>query len=196
MVAVDKSVDPASGNWTINERLAALLQGKTAMAFNWVALFGGIADDPASTPFAGKFGYAVVPKGPKGQGAAYGCQGTGINSFSTQKEIAWQYIQWLTSRETQLAMVERPEACFISGRKDLVEAAQYPWQQALLDLIPYVRDIWNIPEYASLLNVLQTELNLAYVGRKPADEALNDAALAHQAIYDTIVEQGGAEGQG
>ena len=196
MVAVDKSVDPASGNWTINERLAALLQGKTAMAFNWVALFGGIADDPASTPFAGKFGYAVVPKGPKGQGAAYGCQGTGINSFSTQKEIAWQYIQWLTSQETQLAMVERPEACFISGRKDLVEAAQYPWQQALLDLIPYVRDIWNIPEYASLLNVLQTELNLAYVGRKPADEALNDAALAHQAIYDTIVEQGGAEGQG
>ena len=84
-------------------------------------------------------------------------------------------------------MVERPEACFISGRKDLVEAGQYPGSRHCSDLIPYVRDIWNIPEYASLLNVLQTELNLAYVGRKPADEALNDAALAHQAIYDTIM---------
>jgi hypothetical protein len=37
---------PASANWTINERLAAILQGKTAMALSWVPLFGGIAEDP------------------------------------------------------------------------------------------------------------------------------------------------------
>jgi hypothetical protein len=34
------------------------------------------------------------------------------------------------------------------------------------------------------LQILQTELNLAYVGLKPAQDALDDAALAQQAILD------------
>ena len=41
------------------------------------------------------------------------------------------------------------------------------------------------PEYAQLLNSLQTQLNLGYVGRKTPQEALDDAAIAQQAIYDS-----------
>ncbi len=45
MVNGDKSIDPASANWTITERLGALLTGKAAMCLNWSPLFGGVADD-------------------------------------------------------------------------------------------------------------------------------------------------------
>ena len=50
---------------------------------------------------------------------------------------------------------------------------------------PDLRDMWNIPEYAQLLQILQTELNLAYVGRKSPQDALDNAAIAQQALLDS-----------
>ena len=185
MVADDKSVDPASGNWTINERLAAILQGRTAMALSWVPLFGGVAEDPASSMVVGKIAFAPSPKGPRSQAATYGCQGSGINALSQNKEAAWQYLQWLTAKEQQQAIMAEIGAGFQSARKDLRDAGQYPWQQSFVEQIPIVRDFWNIPEYAQLLSSLQTQLNLGYVGRKAPQEALDDAAIEQQAIYDS-----------
>lgn len=185
MVQDDKSVDPASGNWTINERFAALVQGKAAMALNWAPLFGGAAEDPQTSLVAGKIGFAPSPKGPVSQAAMYGSQGTGINAQSEKKAEAWQYLQWLTSKEIQQAIMDDPRAGFQSPRKDLRDAGQYPWQKTFVEQIPIVRDFWNIPEYAQLLNSLQTQLNLAYVGRKSPQGALDDAAIEQQAIYDS-----------
>jgi multiple sugar transport system substrate-binding protein len=185
MVADDKSVDPASANWTINERLAAILQGKTAMALSWVPLFGGVAEDPAGSLVVGKIKFAASPKGPQSQAAMYGCQGSGINARSENKEAAWQYLQWLMAKEQQQAIMDEIGAGFQSPRQDLKDAGQYPWQQSFVEQIPIVRDFWNIPEYAPLLNSLQTQLNLGYVGRKTPQEALDDAAIEQQAIYDS-----------
>ena len=185
MVADDKSVDPASGNWTINERLAAILQGKTAMALSWVPLFGGVAEDPAGSLVVGKIAFAPSPKGPRSQAAMYGSQGSGINALSQNKESAWQYLQWLAAKEQQQAIMDEIGAGFQSPRKDLKDAGKYPWQQAFVQQIPIVRDFWNIPEYAQLLSSLQTQLNLGYVGRKAPQDALNDAAVEQQAIYDS-----------
>ena len=185
MVADDKSVDPASANWTINERFATIVQGKTAMALNWVPLFGGAAEDPAGSLVVGKIGFAPSPKGPQSQAAMYGCQGSGINTRSENKEAAWQYLQWLMAKEQQQAIMDEIGAGFQSPRQDLKDAGQFPWQQAFVEQIPIVRDFWNIPEYAQLLNSLQTQLNLGYVGRKTPQEALDDAAIEQQAIYDS-----------
>jgi multiple sugar transport system substrate-binding protein len=185
MVADDKSVDPASANWTINERFATIVQGKTAMALNWVPLFGGAAEDPAGSLVVGKIGFAPSPKGPQSQAAMYGCQGSGINARSENKEAAWQYLQWLMAKEQQQAIMDEIGAGFQSPRKDLKDAGQYPWQKSFVEHIPIVRDFWNIPEYAPLLNSLQTQLNLGYVGRKTPQEALDDAAIEQQAIYDS-----------
>jgi len=196
MVNVEKSVDPASGNWTIGERLAAIIQGKTAMSLNWVPLFGGVAEDEEQSLVAGKIGLATSPAGSAGQYSMFGCQGTGINALSEQKDIAWQYLQWLESNETQAAMMAVEGAGFISARQDLRDAAQFPWQQKLLEMVPIVRDMWNIPEYAPLLTSLQTELNLGYIGRKDPQEALDDAATAHQAILDASPDKATAGAAG
>jgi ABC-type glycerol-3-phosphate transport system substrate-binding protein len=74
---------------------------------------------------------------------------------------------------------------FVSARNDLREKVTHPWQKVFLDSIPYLRDIWNIPEYAQLLQILQTELNLAYVGQKEPQKALDDAAQAQQQVLDS-----------
>jgi multiple sugar transport system substrate-binding protein len=184
MVQTDKSVDPASANWTINERFGALMNETAAMCLNWSPLFGGAADGPDS-PVAGKIGYAVSPAGPARQAALIGCQGTGINAFSQKKAEAWQYLQWWQSKETQAAMMADLPSGFVSARNDLRDTATEEWQKAFLDSIPVLRDLWNIPEYAQLLQILQTELNLAYTGNKSAQDALDNAALAQQAVLDS-----------
>jgi multiple sugar transport system substrate-binding protein len=191
MMLVDKSVDPASGNWTIDERLAALLQGKTAMALNWVPLFGGIADDPNASAVVGKIGFAPSPAGKGGQFAMFGSQGSGINAFSTKKKAAWQYMQWLFSYETAKALVDTPGAGFVSARKDLKDyaAGKSPWQRIFIESIPMVRDFWNNASYAELLDIMQRELNLGYIGVKSPDKALNDCALAQQVVYDSSPER-------
>jgi|FLYN01.1.fsa_nt_gi multiple sugar transport system substrate-binding protein len=185
----DGSVDPASGNWTINERLAALLNGQTAMALNWAPLFGNVAETDDS-PVKGKIGYTLSPAGSEAQYHMFGCQGTGINALSTKKEQAWQYLQWLLSRETQEALTTTPSAGFFSARIDLQEtaAAQSEWHAAFSQSIPNIRDFWNNANYAELLDTTQRALNLIYIGRADAAETLNDLAVQHQVIYDTSPE--------
>ncbi len=190
MTLNDKSVDPASGNWTIDERLAAILQGKTAMALNWAPLFGGIADDPNASGVVGKIGFAPSPAGPAGRFAMFGSQGSGINAHSANKSAAWQYLQWLYSFDTAKALVDTPGAGFVSARTDLKDyaAGKSDWQRVFLDSIPLVRDFWNNASYAELLDIMQRELNLGYIGVKGPEQALNDCALAQQVVYDTAAE--------
>ena len=42
--------------------------------------------------------------------------------------------------------------------------------------------------YAELLQITARELNLGYIGRKEVKKALDDAAIAHQVVYDTSPE--------
>ena len=119
MNLVDGSIDPASANWTINERLGALLTGKAAMCLNWAPLFGGVADDPNQSQVVGQIGYAPSPAGSVTTAAMIGCQGTGINALSEQKDAAWQYLEWWQTVETQTAMVEDVPSGFVSARTDL-----------------------------------------------------------------------------
>jgi multiple sugar transport system substrate-binding protein len=184
MVNVDKSIDPASANWTITERLGAMLTGVAAMCLNWSPLFGGVADDVNESQVVGKVGYAVVPRGGGSQATLFGCQGSGISAFSKNKAEAWQYLQFWQSKETQAALMADTPSGFVSARTDLRDQATQPWQTVFLDSIPLLRDIWNIPEYAQLLQILQTELNLAYVGQKNPQDALDAAAKAQQDVLD------------
>lgn len=190
MMLEDKTVDPASGNWTIDERLAAVLGGQTAMALNWAPLFGGIADDPNASEVVDKIGFAPSPAGKAGQFAMFGSQGSGINAHSAKKEAAWQYLQWLYSYDIAKALVDTPGAGFVSARKDLKDyaAGLNPWQAVFIESIPVVRDFWNNASYAELLDILQRELNLGYIGVKDPEKALNDCAIAHQVVYDTSPE--------
>ncbi len=120
----------------------------------------------------------------------FGCQGTGINANSKQKDAAWLYEQWLLSKDTQLALMKTPAAGFITSRVDLKDEAAKTSElhKAFVDSIPLIRDMWNNGDYAELLDIQARQLNLGYIGKVPVKKALDDAAVAQQVVYDGSAE--------
>ncbi len=186
-----KIVPPESANWGNEEVFNALAQDKVAMGGFW-ATFGAFLEDPAKSKVAGRMGYAPIPgwkdrrTGKIRRAAMFGSQGTAITSFSSNKADAWTYMKWLMSKETQRALLDVPEAAFISARKDLVKytASRNPRNRAVMESLKDAHDFWNNPDYSQLLSVIQRELNLAFIGTKTAQQALDQAATDLQAILD------------
>lgn len=58
--------------------------------------------DPKKSPVADKFGFAVLPAGAAGRKPAGGGWFLSINAKSSNKEAAWYFIQWATSKENAL----------------------------------------------------------------------------------------------
>ena len=67
----------------------------------WHEFAAGIED----SNIKGKVGYARLPRGPKRSANMYGGTGIGINGVAPKNEqkAAWLFVNWATSKETQLA---------------------------------------------------------------------------------------------
>jgi multiple sugar transport system substrate-binding protein len=184
-------VPAESANWGNEEVFNACAQDQAAMGQFW-ATFGAALEDRDRSKVVGKMAYAVVPgfrdarTGKIRRAAMYGCQATAITAFSKQKQAAWAYIQWLMSRETQKAILDDPTSAFVSAREDLLEytKSRNPRNRAALESSLLAHDFWNNPEYSKLLNIVQRELNLAFIGQKTPKRALDDAARDLQQVLD------------
>jgi hypothetical protein len=71
------------------------------MAVNWHEFAAG----NETGDLKGKVGYARLPRGPKRSASMYGGTGIGINGTSPEREqkAAWLFVNWATSKQTQLA---------------------------------------------------------------------------------------------
>jgi multiple sugar transport system substrate-binding protein len=48
-----------------------------------------------------------------------------------------------------------------------------------------MRDMWNVPEYAQLIDIENTNVNAALNGAKDPEEALDDIAEQQQQVLDS-----------
>jgi multiple sugar transport system substrate-binding protein len=85
----------AGFNWM--ESMASFTQGRAAMWIDGVG-WAPPVEDPNASRVVGKVGYALVPKGPKGQYSATYGDGIGITRASKNKEAAYLYCQWAVSK--------------------------------------------------------------------------------------------------
>ena len=83
------------------ENISIFIQGKAAMIYD-ASVFKSIYEDNKISKIAGKVGYAMIPKGDKGAIPHVSNWGLGIYSGSKNKEAAWLFIQWATSKEIAL----------------------------------------------------------------------------------------------
>jgi multiple sugar transport system substrate-binding protein len=153
---------------------------------NYFAFFPALAS-PDMNPFADGTGFFPNPKGPYGdQAAALGGQGLSIVSYAdaAQQEGMREFIRWFAQEDIQA------EWAALGGytcNTNVLQTEEFlnatPFNPAFAETMTFVKDFWNIPEYAQLLEVTQRELS-AYVvgGEGTAKEALDTIAEEHDAI--------------
>jgi multiple sugar transport system substrate-binding protein len=94
-----KIAHPSSTTWDWTGLADAFVAGEIAMCVNWHEFAAG-----EEKAFAGKIGYAMLPKGPVRRAHNFGGTGIGINGNAKDAELgaAWLFVNWATSPETQL----------------------------------------------------------------------------------------------
>ena len=74
------------------------------------------------------------------------------------------------------------------ARNDVLNSPAFldtlPYNKVFTESVPRLKDFWNLPEYAKLLNVHSTQVNAAISGTEAPDAALDKLAAEEQAILD------------
>ena len=71
------------------------------------------------------------------------------------------------------------------ARNDVLKSPEFleaqPYNKVFTESVPRLKDFWNLPEYAKLLNVHSTQVNAAISGTQKPDAALDKLASEEQA---------------
>ncbi|MGO1848195.1 ABC transporter substrate-binding protein [Microbacterium sp.] len=179
----------AASTYTWYEAQQDFIAGNAAMYID----ADHMAPDFEKSAIGGNVGYGLPPEGPAGRGSSMWVWSLGMNADSPNKDAAWQFIQWASSKEslTEAITAGNMNPTRVSvGQGDEMAAATEGWgdyneiwQEILSDHAewaytpsaawPEVGDIWT------------TELQAAVLEQKTAQEAMDDAA----AQIDQLIEE-------
>ncbi|MBI2941943.1 MAG: sugar ABC transporter substrate-binding protein [Chloroflexi bacterium] len=141
-------------------------QGKAGMVID-DAVFRQDFQDSTKSAVAGKVGYFIQPKGPKGHVASAGGWSISVGGLSKKKEASWYFVQWLSNKEN---MVKYVLAKGPAPRKSPYEDARYK-AQATQDDLDYVKVLldsraigdFSPPAPPSIINVMKARDSISQV---------------------------------
>jgi multiple sugar transport system substrate-binding protein len=171
--------NPASTTALEEDVRKTFSQGDAAMALNWTYM-DGMANDPSQSKVAGHVKVARTPNGPGGKGP--GCNGSealSISAGSQHQDAAWKYIQFITSQRIQNRFSKSSLPIWKSSYDDPAVVKVLP------DVVPVAKEQLGdmilrpqVTNYNSASQQLQVEIQNALLGKKSAQQALDDAAKA------------------
>lgn len=177
---------PGLSNAFFAEVNDAYTSGQIAMVMNYFAFLPALIN-PETSPYADSTGYFVNPKGPTGeQYAAMGGQGMSVINYipDDHKQAALDFIKWFGQEDVQ---AEWARLGGFSNNSNVLQTQEFldatPFNPAFAETMTFVKDFWNVPVYAELLEVSQRELGRFIIeGQGTAEEAMNNIAEAHDQI--------------
>ncbi|PKH37095.1 multiple sugar transport system substrate-binding protein [Nocardioides alpinus] len=181
-----------SGNWFIDEVNAAVAQGKACIAFQWIAAAGGLVDPAQSTlgttedEILDKLGFATLPSQDT-DFVPLGGMGMHISAYAPddRQAEALNFMKWFEQEDIQKKWAA---AGGVPARTDAIQSPEFleagPFNQVYADSVSRMRDMWNVPEYAQLIDIENTNVNAALNGAKSPEDALNDIAEQQQGVLD------------
>ena len=152
--------------------LDAYKSGQVAMQMNWFAFFPGIAKDP--NVGGEKSGFFVNPK-QKVEASTLGGQGISVVSYSDKKDLALQYIKWFAKPEVQKKWWKLGGySCHKAVLNDPNFPSTAPFAADFLKAMGNVKDFWQEPIYAELLQAMQKRIHdYVVAGKGTAKQALD-----------------------
>ena len=159
------------------EQDAAFLQGDSAMYLDRMAI-APMVSDPSVSNVVGNVGYALHPTAAT-CGSETGGFAMGIASNSQNKEAAWLFIQWFTSKMGDQMVVEaggNPMRTSTLANPEL--QAMHPEFPVVLEQLECADADWRplIPEWPAMnAPILGEEISAALTGQKSIEDAMNSA---------------------
>lgn len=172
-------------SYGFGEMQNAFLQGQAAFYLDSVSVFGP-AQDPAKSKIVGKVGYAIHPKAVKHSGQTGGF-GMAIPKNSKNKEAAFLFMQWMTSRSSdyKIAMLGGTTHRW-STLANVDVARKYSAELPVLrEALKIANPDWRplIPEWDHISQqIIGLALPDVISGAKSAKVALDGAAVASEAV--------------
>ena len=175
--AYNTAAPPNSLNWGFDEALRAMAAGQAAtmLSYNWMLPTLNNPEGPAGE-LAGKFALYPVPGGK----AVLGAWHWAIPHNSKNKDAAWTFIAWLTSKEVD------KERVIMGGAPTRISVMKDPevWEkgygqeyyETVLQILGNSEPLARGPKAEEIIQVVGTELNAAVAGEKTVEQALKDAA--------------------
>lgn len=170
------------GNYTWQECVSDFQQGKVPMYLD-VSVFMSQLEDPTKSTVSGKIGYAPMPSGPAGSYPNGGSWAVGINSASKNKEAAFLFLSWITSKEMQLKIAG--DAGLTSRQSvlnDPILAEKFPaeWLAAFRTDMAATLPEMNFPPVTQIdefMDIYGGAVNAVILGESDAQTALDKAAI-------------------
>ncbi len=184
---------PGLGNAFFQETNDALINGQVAMAMNYFAFFPALASE-AINPHAANTGYFANPAGPNGDRfAALGGQGISVISYVSpeRQTAALDFIKWFAQEEIQMEWaLFGGYTCNINvlASQEFLDVA--PFNAAFAETMQMVKDYWNIPIFAQLLEVTQRELS-GYIVPETVEGTAEEALTRMAEEHDKILRENG-----
>lgn len=157
---------PGNTNSFFQEMNDSFTNGQAAMVMNYFAFLPALVSD--TNKYKDVTGFFVMPKGPDGQQfAALGGQGMSINSYidDAHKQAAFDFLKWFAQEDVQKTWAKYGGyTCNINvlNSEEFLKAT--PYNAAFAQTMTFVKDFWNIPEFAQLLAPTQSALSGYVVG--------------------------------
>jgi multiple sugar transport system substrate-binding protein len=162
---------PGHSDAYMTANLDAYKSGQTAMQMNFFAFFPGIAKNEAVG--GDTSGFFVNPS-QNAEASVLGGQGISVVSYSDKKEMALEYIKWFATEEVQKRWwALGGYSCHKAVLNDPDFPSTAPFAADFLDAMSNVRDFWQEPTYAELLQAMQKRVHDYVV----ADEGTAEEAL-------------------
>lgn len=169
---------PDALNFTWDDALALMQQGKTAMCIMWNDSPYGL-EDPDQSVVAGKMGYSMIPAGPSGNVHQIGGQSYYVPRTSKNPQAAYLFMEWMMMAKQQ---IDQQRLGGSSARKSTYEDSSVyalPWTEANIEALDNVHPamLYTVPESLPIGEVIKTAISDALADRKTVKEALDWAAL-------------------
>jgi multiple sugar transport system substrate-binding protein len=164
--------------------------GQAAFGLNWTYMYN-LANDPAESQIAGDAVIAVIPGFPDGRRSATcnGGMGLSILTSSQHPDEAWDYIQYLASKEVQKKYSQNALPIWKSLYDDPELIAQQPELiKVAKEQIHYIFDRPQVPWYSQLSLILSEELQAALTKAKTPKQAMDDAVSRTKEVMERYAQ--------
>lgn len=183
-----------AGLFTWYEALQGFASGQYLFSFNEADGFASTYQDATQSKVSDDVGYALTPSGPGGKrSASIWVWSMSMNANSKNKDDAWQFLQWATSRDTMVKT-------HLSGNMNPVRASAWDdpevaalvnsWGETEGQYLQVMKEMSQVaeltlpahPEITRILDIWAEAVQKAYYGQASAKDALKAAAQEIQSV--------------